>query len=278
MRIAVIVPCFDDGSYLLDAVRSLDEQEATELVVVDDRSTDGPTLAILAELREQGVTVIHHEANQGVASARMTGLAATTARYVFPLDADDLSVPGVLSQMADRLDAAPTAAVCYGDYAEFGDHSLVRAVPDRLDPFRVAFRNEYPVSCLFRREWLERVGGWVAGDYRGRSYEDWNLWMALAVANAPAVYTGPGTVTYRRRMHGESKLAVGRRNHRALYRQLREAHPPLFEQTARHRAQSSLGRMERLLYPIVFGGRRRFELERWFKRGADRLGLSTRRT
>lgn len=278
MRIAVIVPCFDDGPYLLEAVRSLDEPEATELVVVDDRSTDAATLAILAELREKGVTVTRHEANQGVASARMTGLAATAARYVFPLDADDLSVPGVLSQMADMLDAAPAAAVCYGDYEEFGDHALVRAVPDRLDPFRVAFRNEYPVSSMFRREWLERVGGWVAGDYGGRSYEDWNLWMALAVADAPAVYAGPGTVTYRRRMHGESKLAIGRRNHRALYRGLREAHPPLFEQAARHRARSSLGRVQRLVYPLVFGGRRRFEIERWIKRGADRLGVSTRRT
>ena len=40
--------------------------------------------------------------------------------------------------MADALDADPGAAACVGHIEEFGDHALIRRVPRRLDPYRVA--------------------------------------------------------------------------------------------------------------------------------------------
>jgi glycosyltransferase involved in cell wall biosynthesis len=276
-RVAVIVPCFDDGAHTAEAVGSVDEAEPVEIVVVDDHSQDPTTLAVLARLEGKGVRVVRHGANRGVGEARMTGLAATSAPYVFPLDSDDLAVPGALAAMADRLDDDPEAAVCFGDYDEFGDSQLVRAVPQRIDPYRLAYINEYPVSSLFRREWLERVGGWRAGGYSGRSYEDWNLWMALAEAGARGVHAGPEQITYRRRLHGERKLRAGKRRHRALYRELRAAHPKLFAAIARHRRVSDLSAPRKLLYPIVYGSRRRFPVEARLKRLLDRAGVWTLR-
>jgi len=73
---------------------------------------------------------------------------ATSAPYVYPLDADDLALPGVLARMADRLDADSGAVACVGDIAEFGDHELVREIPARLDPYRVALTNEYPITAM----------------------------------------------------------------------------------------------------------------------------------
>jgi hypothetical protein len=65
----------------------------------------------------------------------MTGLPSTGAGYVLPLDADDCLVPGALGAMADMLDADPEAAACCGDYLEFGDWHLVRAVPPGLNRY-----------------------------------------------------------------------------------------------------------------------------------------------
>ena len=67
---------------------------------------------MLDELSSQGVRVARHKENRGVGPARQTGLRETSAPYVFPLDADDLAVPGALAAMAERLDADPAAAVC----------------------------------------------------------------------------------------------------------------------------------------------------------------------
>ena len=83
-------------------------------------------------LEAEGVRVLRHEKNQGLSGARMTGVNATKAPYVFPLDSDDMAIPGALGKMADKLDSTPWAAVAFGDYLEFGGKQLIRAVPERI--------------------------------------------------------------------------------------------------------------------------------------------------
>ena len=115
----------------------------------------------LVQIEGAGLTVLRHDGNRGVSASRSSALAATSAPLVFSLDADDLLVPGALTAMADRLESAPTAAVCYGDYLELSrGNVLLRAVPDELDPYRLAFTNEFPSSALIRRSALAEVGGW----------------------------------------------------------------------------------------------------------------------
>jgi glycosyltransferase involved in cell wall biosynthesis len=274
-RVAVIIPCYNDGALLPEALGSLQEDEPLEVVVVDDASTDPTTGAVLAEIEAAGrARVVRHEVNQHLSAARMTGVAATTAPYVYPLDADDQAVPGALAAMADRLDAVPGAAVVAGDYEEFGTQDLVRAVPDRLDPYRVAYCNEYPVTALFRRSALEQVGGWRIGL---RGYEDWDLWMALAEAGLPMEHLGEGRPIYRRRLHGTRMLAEVRARHPAQYRDLRAAHPALFADIGRHRRESPMSWRRKLLYPVVYGGRRRTQAELHVKRWLDEHRLWTLR-
>jgi glycosyltransferase involved in cell wall biosynthesis len=252
-RVAVIVPCYNDGALVLEAVGSVRESEPVEIVVVDDASTDRATLRALERLRHEGIRVERHERNRGLPAARMTGVVATRAPYVFPLDADDLAVPGALTGMADLLDAMPTVAACFGDYAEFGTRTRVRRVPARLDPYRIAFRNDYPVSSLFRRSALGAVGGWQpVGDEVG--YEDWNLWMALAERGLECVHWGRG-VAFRRRLHGNRMLSDAAKVHVTLYRTLRSMHPRLFGQLPAHRRRTDLGPLARRLYPVAFGRR-----------------------
>ena len=276
-RVAVIVPCFDDGPLVGEAVRSIEEDEPVEIVVVDDNSGDGATLAELERLEQDGVRVVRHSTNRGVSNARSTGLESSRAPFVLPLDADDLAVAGRLSELADRLEAEPGAGVVFGDYQEFGDASILRAVPNELDPFRLAFTNEYPISALFRRSLLEEIGGFRPAGYKGRSYEDWNLWMTLAEHGERGVHAGVGRPVYLRRLHGARKLQSGKRRHAELYRMLRAAHPRLFDSLPEHRRQSDLSRIRKLLYPAVYGGRRRFPFEARVKAALDRLGIWTLR-
>lgn len=252
-RIAVIVPCFNDGPLVLEAVDSIVEPEPVQLVIVDDASSDESTLQVLEELRGRGTRVIRHDVNRGLSAARRTGLSATTARYVFPLDADDLLVPGALSAMADRLDSRPAVAACFGDYSSFGTGSGVRHVPARLDPYRVAYRNDYPVASLFRRTVLESVGAWQAVG-RGTGYEDWSLWMTLAERGAEAVHWKRG-VSFRRRLHGSRMLGEAAKHHVELYATLRTLHPRLYSELRRHRRDTDLGFLATWLYPIVYGWR-----------------------
>ncbi|HWI07912.1 MAG TPA: glycosyltransferase family 2 protein [Solirubrobacteraceae bacterium] len=272
-RVAVIIPCYEDGELAAGAVASVREREPVELVVVDDGSRDAPTLAALERLEAQGVRVIRHDDNRGLAQARTTGLHATSAPFVFPLDADDEAVAGVLAAMATRLENEPWADVCFGDYFEFGQLELVRAVPSELDPYRLAFTNEYPVSAMFRRSVLEAVDGWRPID----AYEDWHLWMTLAERGTRAIHLGPGHITYRRRLHGSRMLTAARRVHPQLYARLRREHAQLFDDLPAHRRRSTLSLQRKLLYPVVYGGRTRFAWEGRVKTLLDRAGVWTMR-
>lgn len=275
-RVAVIIPCFREGRLLAEAVASVQESEPVELVVVDDGSPDAATHAVLDALGSEA-RVVRHDSNQGLIAARMTGLRRTDARYVFPLDADDLAEPGALASMADTLDRDAGAAVCLGDYVEFGSQNVVRAVPYDIDPYRLAYTNEYPVSALFRRSALEAVGAWPAGGFAEPAYADWNLWIALAESGARAVHLGDSRVTFRKRFHEGRMLDTARRRHREMYRALRRAHPGFFESLGEHRRRSDLGRVRKLLYPLVYGGRPRLPFERSVKLSLDRLGVWTLR-
>jgi Glycosyl transferase family 2 len=272
-RIAVIIPCHDDGAYVPEAVASVGDLGDVEIVVVDDGSTDPDTIAVLGELAARGIAVVHQD-NAGLSAARMAGVRATSAPYLYNLDADDLAAPEALAAMAELLDAEPDAAVCYGDYLEFGDSELIRAVPDTIDPYRLAYTNEYPVTALFRRSALQAAGGW---QHLGAGYEDWRLWMTFAERGLRGVHAGAGIPTFRKRVQAGRMLSAAKAEHRALYRVLRREHPRLFGQIARHRRESSLSPLRRLLYPLVYGGRPRFSVERRVKAWLDRRRLWTLR-
>ena len=260
---------------MLDAVHSVQEPEPVEIIVIDDASGDRATKETLDQLEEEGVRVIRKERNGGVAHSRMIGLDETSARYVVPLDGDDLVEPGVLSEMADRLDAAPHAAACVGDLLEFGDREVLRAVPERLDPYRVAYTNEYPITAVFRRERLEEVDGWRRRKTQQQGYEDWGLWMDIAERGWPIAHLGPRRVTYRRRLHGRRLNHQAREHHREIYRTLRDSHPQLFAELPEHRRRSDLSGVRKLLYPVVYGERARVPFEDVLKPLADRFGIWT---
>ena len=253
-RIAVIIPCFNDGPLITETLDSIREPEPIDVVVVDDHSTDAATSDLYPHLEARGYRVLRHARNCGQGVARNTGLASTTAPYVFNLDADDLLLPGVLTAMAALLDAHPDASVCYGDYEEFGAREGVRRTAPMLDPYRAAYVNKWPGLAMFRRATLVAVGGWPTT----RGHEDWGLWMTLAERGDKALHTGG--VVFRYRVSMERSFARHRQDHVAVYRDLKQRHPELFANLGPHRRRSGLPWVWKFVYPLLYaGGRPRFE-------------------
>lgn len=256
-RITVIIPCFNDIRLIGETLDSIREPEPVDVVVVDDGSTDPATLARYRDLEELGCRVVRHERNLGSGAARNSGLAVATTPYVFNLDADDLLLPGELSAMASLLDAHPEAEAAYGDYEEFGAREGVRHTAPVLDPYRVAYVNKSPGLAMFRRETLERAGGWPTD----RGYEDWGLWMTLAEMGAEVVHTGG--VVFRYRTDGNRSFAAHQKDHALIYRRLKNNHPVLFANLRAHRRRSELPWLWKRVYPLLYlGGRPRFEAAR----------------
>jgi glycosyltransferase involved in cell wall biosynthesis len=243
-RIAVVVPCYNDGATLRETLDSIDEQEALELVVVDDGSDDPATLEVLAGIESGGVRVVS-QANAGLAAARMAGVAATTASYVTALDADDLEAPGALAALADALDANPEAAVAWGDVLNFGDDRTYRRLGRTLDPWLITYVNELPADAMVRRETLLEAGGW---QLRG-GYEDWDLWMSLAERGVRGIHVPVLTGYYR--VRSTRMLAGAEQRHGAILAMLMERHPRLFAERGANRRRSPAPRRCKLLLPLI---------------------------
>lgn len=245
MRVAVIVPCFNDAATLRDAVDSARREPDTELVVIDDGSTDAGCLALLEELKHDRVNVIH-QANQGPAAAAMAGLAVTRAPYVMRLDADDVLEPGALAGLAQALDALPQAGVAWGDVQTFGLTTFRIPAPPRLDPWLLTFTNCVPgAGCLLRRSAVLEAGGWQLRD----GWEDWDLWLSFAERGWRGVHIPGIAFHYRRDTSGRhAESLVGAETH---YEELRDRHAGLFAMRGELRRRSDAPRSIKLTVPLI---------------------------
>jgi glycosyltransferase involved in cell wall biosynthesis len=97
IRFSVVVPCYNEESYLPAAIRSLQRQDfggEYEIVVVDNNSTD----ATAEVARRLGVRVVT-EPEPGVCNARQAGTEASTGEIVVSVDADTTYAPDWLAKI-----------------------------------------------------------------------------------------------------------------------------------------------------------------------------------
>jgi glycosyltransferase involved in cell wall biosynthesis len=72
MKVSVIIPCYNDGQYLKNAVASVVniKSPGIELIIVNDGSSDPETLLLLDSYTAEGLKVLSHE-NRGLAYTRI---------------------------------------------------------------------------------------------------------------------------------------------------------------------------------------------------------------
>jgi len=175
-RLSVIIPCYDDGDYLIEAVASVERNAPdAELIIVDDGSTQPRTLEVLAALREEGHRVIE-QPNAGLSAARNRGIAASAGDYFLPLDADNRLLPDFVAEAVAQLDADPAVGVVYGDRREFGARTGDVVVPE-LDLPRMLWSNYIDACAVVRRKVWSDTGGY---DVTFTDWEDWDLWLGAA--------------------------------------------------------------------------------------------------
>jgi glycosyltransferase involved in cell wall biosynthesis len=244
-RIAVVIPCHEDGATLGEAVDSVLRQDVpVEVIVVDDGSTDPGTAALLQRLAGDGVRVLR-QANRGPGPARTAGVRATRAEYVLPLDADDRLPAGALRRLRDALDGRPEAAAAWGSERHFGAVAFTQRNLSSLDPWQLSYRNHLPLSALYRREPVLAAGGWQLDG----GYEDWDLWLTLAEAGHEGV--GIPAVTSEYRVAPGRRLSRSSSRHGERCARVRERHPRLYAERRRHRRASPSPIVLKLALPVI---------------------------
>jgi len=224
-KVSVVIPCFNQGPYLEEAVDSVLAQtfQDFEILVVDDGSTDPETVRILQNYNRPKTRVIH-TTNQGLAMARNNGIYEALGDYILPLDADDKIGTGYLADAVPILDRHPDMGIVYSEAAYFGIRGGRWDLPEySLDG--ILNHNLIFCTALFRRADWEAVGGYNVNMVYG--WEDWDFWLSILELGR-TVHCLP-MVGFFYRKNEASMAAVMKAELKAqLHRRIIEKHPSYF--------------------------------------------------
>ncbi|PUA82339.1 glycosyltransferase family 2 protein [Nocardioides currus] len=189
--VSVVVPCYNYGHFLPEAVESALTQTGVELevIIVDDCSTDdSATVAEALAAQHPEVTLIRNPVNLRHIATYNVGLAATTGDFVVLLSADDLLAPGALARAAAVFMAHPEVTLVYGQAVTFHERPLPDPEPARSwstwqghEWVTHSCRNTGNLivnpEAIVRRSVLDRVGGY---DPTFPHAADMLLWLQAA--------------------------------------------------------------------------------------------------
>jgi len=186
-RVSVVVPCYNYGHFLPDAVGSvLDQRDVdVDVLVVDDSSTDGSAeVARQLAAGHRRVDVLVHEENMGHIATYNDGLGRVEGDYVVLLSADDMLTPGSLGRATALMERYPNVAFTYGWAQSFVDRPPIprtKASSWTVWPGREWLRHLYrsgrnvvtSPEVVMRRDVMARLGGYDPGLPHAADFESW---------------------------------------------------------------------------------------------------------
>ena len=198
-KISVVIPAYNRQELIGPTLESLLNQTvpALEIIVVDDGSTDD-TVGV-AESYGDPVRVIRQE-NKGPGAARNNGLGQSRGEFIHFFDSDDIAVANKQQVQLEALESH-SADIAYAPWVKgaFAGSSFTPAngaiqqngLPEGdLVKALLCDWSIVPHACLFRRDIIERAGGFPEDLFVG---EDQFMFLCCLLEGAKVVHT-PGTI------------------------------------------------------------------------------------
>ena len=227
--VSIVIPCFNAGRWISEAIDSCLSQTYTniEVVVIDDGSTD-TSLEIIRNY--EGLVKWVSTVNRGGGATRNAGFELSTGEFIQFLDADDYLLPEKIARQVAFLKKT-NADVVYGDWRHqyhtangevyLGEVIVSGAQSDILESL---LRNWWvsPACILFKRAIVEISGGW---DEFLDAGQDRDFFLSIAMPGAHVVYQSGCYSVYRR--YGNVTVST------SCKRQFLEGHQALLEKARR---------------------------------------------
>jgi glycosyltransferase involved in cell wall biosynthesis len=206
-KISVIMTAFNREKFIAEAIKSVLAQTFTdwELIVIDDGSTDRTVEIVSPFKSDPRIRVVRNEKNLGIATTRNKGLQLTRAKYIAPLDSDDIWLDREkLRKQVEFMDENPDYAMLGGGIMHIDVDSkpikkVLFPIYDSLIRNIILQFNPFAQSTLIYRKAAALECGGYSTEYK--ICDDYDLWLKIGAkhkfTNIPQVLSGY-------RIHGEN--------------------------------------------------------------------------
>ena len=206
--VSVIMPCFNQGNYLPEALESIIGQTYPnwECIIIDDGSTDHSEKVAKEYCQKDSRIRYIYQENAGVIAARNHAISESLGEYILPLDADDAVSCHYLEKAVHILTTNPSCKIVYGKGWLTGEKNE----PFILPPFSI--EGLLRDNCIFNSSVFRR--------------QDWNLWLSLLEKGGNAHQLDE--VVYYYRIQSKSRTTEADQNEQKLRLQILENHKELY--------------------------------------------------
>ena len=203
--VSIITPAYNSSGFITETIKAALAQTCAdfELIVVDDESTDR-TIDVVHEVAAGDPRVIVMVSpHGGPATARNVALDAVRGQFIALLDSDDVWMPEYLESQLAILGRFPDCAIVTANAINRGgwlDGQPIWRAARGVRPLSlhdlIRRENSVCIMSVFRREVLDRIGGF---DRRYTGNEDYEFWLRAANAGFGIVQNLQPLGYYRRR-------------------------------------------------------------------------------
>jgi dolichol-phosphate mannosyltransferase len=211
-ELAIVIPTLNEREnvpLLVERLNSALAGLSWEAIFVDDDSADG-TADIVRALgrRQSNIRCVQRLGRRGLASACIEGILSSAAPYVAVMDGDLQHDETLLPDMLARIKAGSLDVVVASRYTEAGSvgdwqqsRVMISDIAGRLGRLVVKADLSDPMSGFFM---VERDA--FSGAMRSLSGQGFKILLDLFASSPRPLAFAEVPLTFRQRLHGESKL------------------------------------------------------------------------
>ena len=185
-RVSVVIPSYNCGKYLKDALDSVLSQtyKDYEIVLVNDGSTDNTKDILKEYVSNPKMRCVDNETKKGPAASRNIGIKLSRGDLIAFLDADDLFLKDKLIEQVKIFDSNKNVYFSYTNESYF-EKGIARDISSNRfhfsgDIFFYLKRSNFITvsTVMMKRSVLEKYRFDENPDIKG--HEDWKFYLSLA--------------------------------------------------------------------------------------------------
>ncbi len=203
-KISVIIPTYNRGHFLKEAINSVLHQTYSEfeLIIVDDGSQDD-TPKVVKSFKDRRIRYIYCP-HQGVSHARNVGIKNAQGEFIAFLDSDDLWLPKKLEIQKNFLTQASNLLICQTEEVWVRNGRRVNPKKYHRKPSGRMFNQSLrrclisPSAVMMHRRLFETIGLF---DEQMPVCEDYDMWLRVTLRFP--VYLIPQALVVKRGGHAD---------------------------------------------------------------------------